>query len=110
MIERFQKWAHRASSISVILFAAGLAPVVAWTGGPLAMGYWLYNGWTEPEPADLPFPVGLVGFLVAAAVASLVVEIRTGRQRLSVLTHVLALAAFAVEVHHMVALIRSAAP
>ena len=92
------------------MFATGLAVTVAYTGGPLAMGYWLYNGHTEPEPADLPFPAWAVALLVGAGVASLVVEIRTKRDRLSYLTHALALAAMGVSGWHLVALVQSAAP
>ncbi|MCP4803995.1 MAG: hypothetical protein GY913_08820 [Proteobacteria bacterium] len=110
MLNRIQKWAHRASSLSVIVFAIGFAPTVAYTGGPLAMGYWLYNGWTEPEPAELPFPWIVVVLLVVGSIGSLVAELVTGRQKLSILTHGLALSAMGVTAWHLVALIQSSGP
>ena len=79
--QTMKRWSARITALSLLTCAVGMAPVAAFAGPYLAMGYWIYEGETEPSEVTLAFPwLWVVPFLLAGG-ALLVADIKTGDAR-----------------------------
>ena len=96
--------------MSLLVCAVGLAPIFAFAGPALAVGYWLYAGETEPSTPELAFPWLGVLPLVLGSFACVLGEVKTGQRWLLLLGVSLAIIALLVGATHMVGLVASAAP
>lgn len=108
--QQVKRWSGRVSSLSLLVCAAGLAPVFAFAGPPLAMGFWLYEGEMEPSTPEAAFPWLWVLPLLVVALGFFVAEIKTGQGWMQWIVGVLGGLAIVLEITHMLALVRLAAP
>lgn len=108
--KKLGRWMTRASALSAWAFAAGLAPIFAYTGPFLAMGIWMYGGESEPLEPDLPFPWLSVIVGLAACVGLLAADWRQPQRRFALLATVCSLGVAAYEVRWFFDLIDAARP